>query len=74
MKNIIKKIAAVTMAFTLLGAGSVITTKISPKSDNKITAEAATCQHHGYRYGVRRGNTMYVYCGICGKLLYSYRL
>jgi len=42
MKNIIKKISAVAMAFTLLGAGTVITKKVSPKSDTSISASAAS--------------------------------
>lgn len=74
MKNIIKKITAVAMAFTLLGVGSVITNNDSTKSENAITAEAAGCQHHCYRYGVRSGNRMYVHCGNCGKVIYSYNV
>lgn len=46
MKNIIKKIAAVAMAFTLLGTGSAVTSTISPETANSITASAA--QHHYY--------------------------
>ncbi len=44
MKNIIKKIAATAMAFTLLGAGTAVTKTIAPQFDNSITASAA-CSH-----------------------------
>ena len=53
MKSIIKKITAITMAFTLLGSGTAIAKNVSPKSDNTLTASAATCQHHGYHYTTR---------------------
>ena len=45
MKNVIKKISAIAMAFTLLGAGTTFT-KSSSKSDNILVAAAATCQYH----------------------------
>ena len=49
MKKAIKKIAAVAMAFTLLGTGTAVTKTISPKSDNTITAHAGVppqyCNH-----------------------------
>ena len=48
MKNVMKKIAAAAIAFTLLGAGSVITEKVAPQTNNTLTASAA-CQYHGYR-------------------------
>lgn len=41
MKNTLKKIASIAMAFTLLGTGTVVTKTISPKSDNILTASAA---------------------------------
>ncbi len=44
MKNVIKKIAAVAMAFTLLGTGTAVTKTIAPQFDNSITASAA-CNH-----------------------------
>lgn len=47
MKNIVKKIAAVTMAFTLLGTGTVITNTIKPQTNITLTAHAASCQYHG---------------------------
>lgn len=46
MKNVIKKIASIAMAFTLLGTGTTVTKTISPKSDNTIVAEAASCKHN----------------------------
>ncbi|WP_295093582.1 hypothetical protein [Ruminococcus sp.] len=45
MKNVIKKIASIAMAFTLLGTGTAVTKTISPKSDNTLVASAEkTCQ------------------------------
>lgn len=49
MNNIIKKITAITMAFTLLGSVTAIAKNVSPKSANTLTASAA-CKHHGYAY------------------------
>jgi hypothetical protein len=43
MKNAIKKIAAIAMAFTLLGTGTAVTKTIAPQFDNSIIASAATC-------------------------------
>lgn len=40
MKNVIKKISAIAMAFTLLGTGTAITKSISPNSESFLTAEA----------------------------------
>lgn len=40
MKNVIKKISAAAMAFTLLGAGTVITNTIAPQASNTLTASA----------------------------------
>ncbi len=46
MNNIIKKISAMAMAFTLLGAGTTIV-KNNPKLNNTLTASAAaTCPNH----------------------------
>lgn len=46
MKNVIKKIASIAMAFTLLGTGTTVTNTISPKSSNTIVADAASCKHN----------------------------
>lgn len=72
MKNAIKKIVSVAMAFTLLGTGMAITKIIAPQFDNSITASAAsvnstTCKHStatrktGQKtiYGVMYGNSFY---------------
>lgn len=48
MKKAIKKIAAVAMAFTMLGTGTAVTKTIAPQFDNSITA-SAKCNHEGYR-------------------------
>ncbi|WP_028515258.1 hypothetical protein [Ruminococcus flavefaciens] len=42
MKNIIKKIASIAMAFTLLGTGTNVTRTILPESNNTIVANAGT--------------------------------
>lgn len=50
MKNIFKKITAAVMAFTLLGAGSVIKTSTDNKCDchnHTLTAEAYYTSHCG---------------------------
>lgn len=44
MKNVIKKIAAFTMAFTLLGTGTTIAKTVNPKSVITLSAHAA-CNH-----------------------------
>lgn len=48
MKNVIKKIAVAAMAFTLLGAGSVITETAAPQTT--ITASAANHSHGQFYY------------------------
>ena len=45
MKNVLKKISAITLAFTLLGTGTAATKNVSSKSDNTLVAYAA-CQYH----------------------------
>ncbi|WP_295088374.1 S-layer homology domain-containing protein [Ruminococcus sp.] len=42
MKNIIKKISAFAMAFTILGTGAATTKIVSPQTDNSIVATAAS--------------------------------
>ena len=68
MKNIIKKITAITMAFTLLGSGTAIAKNVSPKSDNTLTASAATCLHHGYRYSTTSNWVVYRVEPLTGKV------
>ena len=46
MKNIVKKIAAAAMAFTLLGNSSAIAAKVEPQANNTLTAHAVMCQYH----------------------------
>ena len=41
MKNIIKKIASIAMAFTLLGTGTAVTKTISPNYGSTLTASSA---------------------------------
>ncbi len=52
MKNVIKKIAATAMAFTLLGTGTTISKNISPNSLNTIIANAKTGEWNYWDYPV----------------------
>lgn len=76
MKKAIRKISAIAMAITLLGAGSVISGKISSEPVT-LTANAATCTHcHGgsahigyrnvYIYGSGGYFKKVPYCTLCG--------
>ena len=51
MKNIIKKITAAAMAFTLLGAGTAAIKTVAPQTDNTLVADAGVpvvqCSHVG---------------------------
>ena len=57
MKNVIKKIAAVAMAFTLLGTGTTIAKTVNPKSVTSLSAHAA-CNHYIQRSYT--GNWQYI--------------
>ena len=46
MKNVLKKIVSVAMAFTLLGTGVAISNSISPESNNTLVA-SAICHNCG---------------------------
>lgn len=48
MKNAIKKVVAVAMAFTLLGTGTTIAKTVNPKSVTTLSAHAA-CKHNTKR-------------------------
>ena len=67
MKNVIKKVAAVAMAFTLLGTGSAVTKTINPKFDTAITASAAYCNHvvGSSSYGAWEDESKITYRGVC---------
>jgi len=54
MKNVIKKITAAAMAFTLLGAGSAVIKSAAPKTDNTIVANAANGDDDRYGFKVVR--------------------
>lgn len=45
MKNAIKKVVAVAMAFTLLGTGTTIAKTVNPKPVTTLSAHAARCNH-----------------------------
>lgn len=45
MKNIIKKIAAIAMAFALLGTGTAMTEVVPFKTAEPLTVHAAYCNH-----------------------------
>ncbi len=54
MKNVIKKITAAAMAFTLLGAGSAVIRSAAPKTDNTLVASAASNDvYKDARYGFK---------------------
>ena len=42
MTNVIKQISALAIAFTLLGTGTTLAKNVNPKSDNTLTASAAS--------------------------------
>ena len=48
MKNAIKKISAIAMAFTLLGTGTAVSKAINPQTNNALVAHAADayCPYH----------------------------
>jgi len=50
MKNILKKVSAIAMAFTLLGTGTAITKNVSPETTTPSITASAACSHHGYCY------------------------
>ena len=53
MKKLLKKVTAIALAFTLIGAESAITKKIAPQANDSLTAYAATCNNcHGGSYYV----------------------
>ncbi|SEH39478.1 hypothetical protein SAMN02910265_00328 [Ruminococcus flavefaciens] len=76
MKNVIKKITAAAMAFTILGAGSVITNNSSSKANKTFTAKAYMppqyCNHNCGIHGVYGTITIdgmkykVGYCNNCG--------
>lgn len=47
MRNIVKKVAAFALAFTLLGTGTAVTKTISPDFNTAITASAACYHNYG---------------------------
>ena len=78
MKNVIKKIAAMAMAFTLLGTGNAITKTISAENNITLTANAANsvCQyHHGTKQNGKTINNCYIdnngnkRCKCCGQIV-----
>ena len=62
MKNAIKKLTAVAMAFTLLGTGTAVTKTIAPQFDTSITAHATSCNNcHGGSYSIKTEYTDWEY-------------
>ncbi|WP_295072089.1 hypothetical protein [Ruminococcus sp.] len=55
MKNVLKKISAIAMAFTLLGSGTAIAKNLNPNSVPTLTASAAA--------------NSWTYCGTCNRLI-----
>lgn len=70
MKNVIKKISAIAMAFTLFGTGSTIAKNNSTESKNGLTASAAwcpayNCQHYSVRVQDRVDGFTAYYTDMC---------
>ena len=62
MKNVIKKISAIALAFTLLGTGTTVTKTIAPQFYTSITAHAASCNKcHGGSYYMKAEYTEWGY-------------
>lgn len=87
MKNVIKKIASIAMAFTLLGTVTAVTKTISPKTDNSIVASAQAyipsqkCKHNCRTYdgGIwveklpnSREMVHYYRCSKCNAIVHRY--
>ena len=75
MKNVLKKIAAAAMAFTLIGTGSAISTSKTTKTDNSLTANAASsckhnCRHYSQYFPVGDYIFEYAYCCNCNARIY----
>ncbi len=78
MKNIVKKLSAVAMAFALLGAGSTIASNVSSKPT--ILTASAACQYHradntykdtNTRYRCSYGCYHYAYrCKCCNQIMF----
>ncbi|WP_295086900.1 hypothetical protein [Ruminococcus sp.] len=84
MKNVIKKISAFAMAFTLLGTGSAISKSITPMSENTLITHASggqeSCMHDSVRidtgwvtleYGYKY-RTIRDYCPHCNFIFYTH--
>ncbi len=50
MKHVLKKISAIAMAFTLLGAGTAITKNVAPQSIPTLTANAGNNPNDPWTY------------------------
>lgn len=48
MKNVIKKVSAIAMAFTLLGTGTVVSETVAHKSNNTLIAQAGATTTYRY--------------------------
>ena len=48
MNNILKKVSAVALSFTLLGAGTIVANTISPKSTTSLVAHANSAYYWRY--------------------------
>ncbi len=71
MKNIIKKILATAMAFTLLGTDTTMSKEINPKSANTLSAHAA--HHCNYNRVSFRYGCYIVYSCSCGRTYATFR-
>ena len=70
MKNIVKKISATAMAFTLLGTSTVLTKSTSAKSNKTLVASAASSYNSSCRHStwtLYSGNWIINICWKCGR-------
>ncbi|MCR4639073.1 hypothetical protein [Ruminococcus sp.] len=61
MKNVLKKVSAIALAFTLLGSGTAVAKNVNPKLINTITANADYSTNSTYY--VPSGTNLYIRTG-----------
>ena len=67
MNNILKKVSAAVLSFTLLGAGTIAVNTIAPQSKTTLVAQASTvsywkyCRYLSQEYSSQRNTTVDVY-------------
>ncbi len=72
MKKALKKLAAVAMAFTLLGTGTAFTNTITPQAGNKLIANAECMHKIGTHYSEWKVDTQFPYYDKDGNFVCRY--